>query len=111
MQRHDERPLKNCQFGSKIRIKKKKTCEKRFYNLIRVDLCKKPLKKPQIFDKREDFKNRPLCKRYSLFKMVSLGQKLKFKKTCEKCIYNLIIVVLWKKPLGKTPNIREMRRF
>ena len=41
--------------------------------------------------------------------MVSLGQKLKMSKTCEKPFYKNIRVVLCKKPLEKTPNIREMR--
>ena len=43
--------------------------------------------------------------------MVSLGQKLKMPKTCEKHIYKNIRVVLCKKPLEKTPNIREMSQF
>ena len=43
--------------------------------------------------------------------MVSLGQKLKFTKTCEKRFFNHIRVVLCKKPLEKTPNIGKMRRF
>ena len=51
------------------------------------------------------------CKGYSLCKMVSLGQKLKIPKTCEKRFYKNIGVVLCKKPLQKTPNIREMRPF
>ena len=38
--------LQNSQFGSKIKIKKKKkTCEKRFFKHIRVVLCEKPLHK------------------------------------------------------------------
>ena len=43
--------------------------------------------------------------------MVSLGQKLKWPKTCEKLFYEHIRVVLYKKPLIKTPNIRQMRAF
>ena len=39
--------------------------------------------------------------------MVSLGQKLKMPKTCEKRFYKNIRVVLCKKPLQKTPNIRK----
>ena len=93
------------------KLKFRKTCEKRFFNHIRVVLCKKPLRKHQIFDKWDDFENRPSCKGYSLGKMVSLGQKLKFRKTCEKRFFNHIRVVLCKKPLEKTPNIRQMRRF
>ena len=44
-------------------------------------------------------------------KMVSLGQKLKMPKTCEKLFYKNIKVVLCKIPLEKAPNIREMRGF
>ena len=42
--------------------------------------------------------------------MVSLGQKLKMPKTCEKPFYKNIKVVVCKKPLEKTPNIQEMRQ-
>ena len=51
------------------------------------------------------------CKGYRLCKIVSLGQKLKWPKTCEKRFYKHVRVVLCKKPLEKAPNIREMRRF
>ena len=44
-------------------------------------------------------------------KMLSLGQKLKMPKSCEKPFFKNITVVLCKKPLEKTPNIPEMRRF
>ena len=75
-------------------------------------LCgKNRLRKHQIFEKRDDFENRPSCKGYSLCKIVSLGQKLKLKKTCEERFFNHVRVVLCKKPLEKTPNIREARRF
>jgi len=42
--------------------------------------------------------------------MVSLGQKLKLPKTCEKP-FNNIRVDLLKKGIEKTPNIGEMREF
>ena len=40
--------------------------------------------------------------------MVSLGEKLKMQKRCEKGFYKNIRVVLCKKPLEKTPNIRAI---
>ena len=40
-----------------------------------------------------------------------LGQKLKFQKTCENPFYKSFKVVLCKKTLKKTRNIREMRPF
>ena len=43
--------------------------------------------------------------------MVSLAQKLKMPKTCQKRLYQHITVVLCKKRLQKTANIGEMRAF
>ena len=70
-------------------------------------------KKHLIFEKWDDNENGqkwPLCKGYSLCKMVSLGQKLKSPKICEKRLFKDNTVVVWKKRLEKTFNIREMRR-
>ena len=91
-----------------------KTCEKRFYNHIRVVVCKKRLQKHLIFEKWEHFENSqnwPRGKGYRLCKIATLGQKLKMPKTCEKRFYNHIRVVVCKKRLQKTPNIRKMRAF
>ena len=44
---------------------------------------------------------------YSPWKMVSLGQKLKIPKRCEKRLCYHIRVVFGKKPLQKTPNIQK----
>ena len=78
-------------------------------------LCaKNRSKKHLIFGKWEHFKNGQNCprrKRYSLCKMVSLGQKLKMPKRCEKQFYEHNRVVVCKKPLPKTPCIRKMRAF
>ena len=43
--------------------------------------------------------------------MVNLAQKLKIQKKWEKRLYDHIRVVVCKKPLQKTPNIRKMRAF
>ena len=51
------------------------------------------------------------AKSIAFSKMVSLGQKLKIPKTCENPFYQIIRVVLCKKPLEKMGNIREMREF
>ena len=48
---------------------------------------------------------------YSPWKMVSLAQKLKMPKRCEKRFYYHIRVVGGKKPLEKILNIRKMRAF
>ena len=69
--------------------------------------AKSPLKKHQIFEKWDQFENRPCCKGYgpckdySLCKMVSLGQKFKMPKTCEKRFYKNIRVVMRKKNRSK----------
>ena len=92
-------------------LKWPKTFEKRFYNHVRAVVFKNRWKKNQIFEKWDHFDNRPSCQGYRLCKMVSLGQKFKWPKTFEKRFYKQVRVVLCKKPLQKTPNIREMRPF
>ena len=94
---------------------KSEKCQKHAKNhstrTLELFCAKNRSKKHQIFEKRDDFENRPSCKGYSPCKMLSLGQKLEMPKTCEKPFYKNIRVVLCKKPLEKTPNIREKRRF
>ena len=88
-----------------------KRAKKRFYKHVRGFCAKNRCKKHQIFEKWDHFENQPSCKGYRLCKMVSLAQKFKWPKTCEKRFYKHVRVVLCKKPLEKTPNIREMRPF
>ena len=64
--------------------------------------AKNRCKKHQILEKWDHFGNRPSCKSYTLCKMVSLGKKLKWPKTCEKRFYRHVRVVLCKKPLQET---------
>ena len=84
-----------------------KILEKPMNKNIGVVLCKKRSKKHQIFEKYNNFENRPACKGYrpckgcSLCKMLSLGQKLKMPKICKKPFYKNIRVVSCKKALGK----------
>ena len=79
-----------------------KTCKKHIYKHTRVVLCIKTAGKDKIFQKWDDFENRPSCKGYSpckgysLCKIVTLGQKLKWPKTCTKRLYKKTRVVLWK---------------
>ena len=51
------------------------------------------------------------CKGYSPCEILTLAQKLKLQKTCQNPFYKSFIVVLCKKLLQKTLNIREMRAF
>ena len=91
-----------------------KTCEKRLFYHITTVLCKKRIEKQLIFEKWEHFENGlnwPQCKGYSPCKILSLGQKIKLLKTCQKRFYNHIKVVLCKKPLEKRANIWKMRAF
>ena len=71
-------------------------------------------KKQLRFDKKELFKNlrkQPPSKGYRPTKIVNLGQKLKMHKNMLKTFIHHIAVVLRKKPLQKTANIRKMRAF
>ena len=54
---------------------------------------------------------RPFWKLAKISQMVSLGQKLKMPKTCDKRLYKHIRLVLCKKRLQKAANIWEMRPF
>ena len=76
-------------------------------------MCKKPLKHLRFekWDHFENDQNWPPRKRYSLCKMVSLSQKLKMPKRCEKRFYHHIRVVVCKKPHHKKPSISKMRAF
>ena len=95
--------------GQKLKLRK--PCEKPFYKQIRVFLYTKLVEKTPNIRECDDFENLLSCKGYSLCKMVSLGQKLKVPKPCEKPFYKTIRVILCKRPLEKTPNLRETRRF
>ena len=96
-------PCKILSLGQKMKLPK--TCEKRFYKQIGVFLRKKNSSKKQvIFEKWEDFENGqkwPQCKSYSPIKILSLGQKIKLPRTCEKRFYKHIGVVLCKKTAPK----------
>ena len=86
--------------GQKVKLPK--TCEKLFYKHITDVLYKKQLPKTtHIREMRRFWKLEkwPQCKGYSLWKMVSLGQKIKLAKTCEKLFYKHITDVLCKKRL------------
>ena len=94
-------------------IKMHKNMFKTFPQHIAV-LCKKRLQKQLIFEKWEHFENGqkwPPSKGYRLCKIVTLGQKLKMHKNMLKTFVQHIAVVLCKKRLQKTANIRKMRAF
>ena len=84
------------------KLKLLKTCEKRLYKHITMVLRKKLLQKratKQKISRFEDLAKMATLQRHRLCKMVSLAQKLKLLKTCEKRLYKHITMVLRKKPL------------
>ena len=95
------------------KLKFQKTCQNPFYKSFTVILCKKRLQKNTKYSRNESILKigHPACKGYSPCKILTLAQKLKFQKTCQNPFYKSFTVVLCKKPLQKTPNIREMRAF
>ena len=94
------------------KFKFQKTCQNPFCKSLTLVLCKKQLEKtPNIREMRQVRKSAILQRKgYSLCKMVSLGQKLKMPKTCEKPFYKNIKFFLCKETREKTPNIKEMRQ-
>ena len=102
--------MQNGQFGSKIKIPKtcKKTILQEHYS---SSVQKKLLKKNKYWRNENILKISQRTKGITHAKAVSLGQKLKMPKTCEKPFYKNFRVVQCKKPLEKTPNIPETRQF
>ena len=99
------------------KLKMPKTCEKPFYKNIKVLLCKKQIEKNTKYSRNEtSLKIGHLANAIAHAKAIAfakwsvLGKTLKMPKTCEKPFYKNIKVLLCKKPLEKTPNIREMRQ-
>ena len=83
-------------------------------NTLELFYPKNGFKKQVIIEKWEHFENGqkwPQCKSYRTCKILSLGQKIKLPKTREKHLYKHNRVVLCKKRLQKTANIRKMRAF
>ena len=95
------------------KLKFQKTCQNPFYKSFRVILCKKNAPKNTKYSRNESILKvgHHACKGYSPCKILTLAQKLKFQKTYQNPFYKSFRVVLCKKPLQKTPNIREMRAF
>ena len=90
----------------------KKTCYKCFNNTLHLCYTKTAKKKQLIFEKGEHFEN---CQnwppRKTLCKIVTLGQNFKMQKNMPKTFLQHIEVVLYKKRIEKTANIRKIRLF
>ena len=98
-------------FGSKIKIPK--NMSKSILQIIYSCSLQKTAPKNTKYSRNESiFKiGHHAFKGYSPCIILTLAQKLKFQKTCQNPFYKSFTVVLCKKPLQKTTNIREMRAF
>ena len=103
--------MQNPHFGSKI--KSPKNISKSILKIIWSCSVQKTAPKNTKYSRNESIWkiNHYACKGYSPCKILTLAQKLKFQKTCQNAFYKSFGVVLCKKPLQKTLNIREMRAF
>ena len=104
-------PCKILTFAQKLKFQK--TCQNPFYKALRVVPWRKPLEKNIKYSRNESILKigYHACKGYSPCKILTLAPKLKFQKTCQNLFYKSLRVVLCKKPLQKTLNIRELRAF
>ena len=104
-------PMQNPHFGRKIKIQK--NMSKSILQMIQSCSVQKAAPKNTKCSRNKSILKigHHACKGYSPFKILTLAQKLKFKKTCQHPFYKSFRVVLCKKPRQKTLNIREMRAF
>ena len=103
--------MQNPHFGSIIKIQKNMT--KFILQFIWSCSVQKTAPKNAKYSRNESILtiDHHAWKDYSPCKILTLPQKLKFQKTCQNPFYISFRVVLCKKPLQKTLNIREMRAF
>ena len=94
-----------------LKFKMQKNILKTFLQHIKVVLCKKRLQKTANIRKMRLFWKWSQSKGYSPCKIVTLGPKLKMHKNMLKTFLQHIAVVLCKKRLKETANIRKMRPF
>ena len=94
--------MQNPHFGSKIKIPK--NISKSILQIISSCSVQKTAPKNTKYSKNESILKigYHACKGYSLCKILTLAQKLKFQKTCQNPFYKSFTVVLCKKPLQKT---------
>ena len=93
------------------KLKFQKTWQNPFYKSFTVVLRKKPLQKTKNFREIRAFSKSAIMQRLYPCKILTLEQKLKFQKTCQNPFYKSFTALLSKKPLLKTPNIREIKPF
>ena len=103
--------MQNPHFGSKIKIPK--NMSKSILQIIYSCSLQKTAQKNTKYSRNESILKigHHACKGYSPCKILTFAQKLKFQKPCQNPFYKSFTVVLCKKLLQKTLNIREMRAF
>ena len=103
--------MQNPHFGSKI--KTPKNMSKSILRIFWSCSVQKTARKNTKYSRNESILKigHRACKGYSPCKILTLAQKLKFQKTCQNLFYKSFRVVLCKKPLQKTLNIREIKTF
>ena len=103
--------MQNPHFGSKIKIPK--IMSKSILHIIPSCSRQKNAPKNTKYSRNKSILKigHHAWKGYSPCKILTLAQKFKFQKTYQNPFYKSLRVVLCKKPLQKTPNIREMRAF
>ena len=104
--------MQNPHFGSKIKIPKNMSIS--ILQIIYSCSLQKTVPKNTKYSRNESNLRigHQASNGYSPCKIFTLAQKLKFKKkTCQTPFYKSFTVVLCKKPLQKTLNIREMKAF
>ena len=103
--------MQNPHFGSKIKIPKNMSTS--ILQIISSCSVQKTAPKNTKYSRNESILKigHHACKGYSLCKILTLAKKLKFQTTCQNPFYKSFTVVLCKKPLQKTLNIREMIAF
>ena len=102
-------PCKILTLGQKLKFQK--TCQNHSTIHFQLFCAKKPLKKTLNIREMRPFWKSAIMQGYSPCKILTLGQKLKFQKTCQNLFYKSFPGFVCRKPLQKTLNIREMRAF
>ena len=100
--------MQNHHYGSKIKIPK--NMSKSILQIISICSLQKTAPKNTKYSRNNSILKigHHACKGYSPCKILTLAQKLKFQKKCQNPFYKSLRVVLCKKPLQKTLNIREI---
>ena len=102
--------MQNPHLGSKIKIPK--NMSKSILQIIYSCFVQKTAPKNTKYSRNETIlKIGHHAKAIAHAKSSLWVKKLKFQKTCQNPFYKSFTVVLCKKPLQKTLNIREMRPF